>query len=148
MDGKNIYDDSAYAWGQVFRIINRNIRGGLSPKEIGDASINPKETFATIMKQEHAIKMLDDVHQRIGVALGAVNPAQGQLSTESQSEWWLGFYHRPADEKTTKAGPPLQENRVDWTSVDWSKPNAVLARELGVSRQRVSAARNQYAKKE
>ena len=37
--------------------------------------------------------------------------------------------------------PAGQAAKVDWSSVDWSKSSAELARELGVSRQTVSAYR-------
>jgi hypothetical protein len=41
-----------------------------------------------------------------------------------------------------KIGPPLKRNRIDWKSVDWSKNNSVLAREIGVTRQAVKAQRS------
>ena len=47
------------------------------------------------------------------------------------------------------AGPPLQGQRIDWKSadIDWSKGNAELGRELGVSRQTVSTQRKRCAQK-
>jgi hypothetical protein len=46
-----------------------------------------------------------------------------------------------------KTGAPPAEDRVDYNAVDWSKPNVVLARELGVSRQNIAARRKRHAPK-
>jgi hypothetical protein len=43
-----------------------------------------------------------------------------------------------------KSGPPLAENRVDWSTADWKKSDAELARIYGVSRQNVRARRMRY----
>jgi hypothetical protein len=40
-----------------------------------------------------------------------------------------------------KTGPPLAEDRIDWSAVDWEMANATLARELGVSPQAVAKQR-------
>ena len=43
-----------------------------------------------------------------------------------------------------RSGAPLVENRSDWAGVDWAKPNAQIARELGVARQTVAAQRKRH----
>ncbi|MDR2819450.1 MAG: hypothetical protein LBB60_02830 [Desulfovibrio sp.] len=44
-----------------------------------------------------------------------------------------------------KAGPPLMEDRIDYSGIDWSKSDAQLAREFGVTRQNIAARRKRYA---
>ena len=44
-------------------------------------------------------------------------------------------------------GAPLIENRIDYNQVDWSQPNATLARMHGVSRQTIAAQRKRHGVK-
>lgn len=49
-----------------------------------------------------------------------------------------GKYARPV-------GPPLAEDRIDWSNVNWSLQNATIARQKACSPQNVAAARKRYA---
>jgi hypothetical protein len=46
-----------------------------------------------------------------------------------------------------KAGPPLAEDRIEWTSIDWSLTNAEIARQTGKAPQTVATQRKRHAPK-
>lgn len=58
---------------------------------------------------------------------------------------FAGFRASRAVPEKNKGGPPLTENRIDYSKVDWSKADATLGRELGVTRQAIAGQRKRYA---
>ena len=62
-----------------------------------------------------------------------------ELETMLAPRWGKG--KRPS-------GAPVAERRIDWTCVDFAKPNAQIAREVGCTRQTVAAQRKRHAPKD
>ena len=134
----------ANAWGKVFGTLS--FEKFLSPAILDTAIQNPKAALAMAMRGKHpsqeaelmeAINLID-----AGVDLKPMN-------NDEEGQFWIGFYHQlgKLDGVIKKPGAPLAEDRVDWSAVDWSQPNAAIARQTGKAPQTVAAQRKRHAPK-
>ena len=76
-----------------------------------------------------------------GLKLGELAAMLGEPYATVQR--WAAFLGYPI-----RDGRSERSSRVNWSSVDWRKPNVAIARELGVSRERVRQVRREMIAKQ
>lgn len=137
--------DKAYMLGQLFALLESI--GVISLAQISVVAISPskyigKYTAAAAQTKEY--RAIEDEVARILNNLSPEDITDAPIGMEAQGKFFLGYYNQKGGKKR---GAPLAENRIDWTTVDFSKGDAELARELGVARQAVRSQRLRIAAK-
>lgn len=137
--------DKTYMQGQLFALLESV--GVISLAQISVVAISPskyigKYTAAAAQTKEY--RAIEDEVARILNSLSPEDITDAPIGIEEQGKFFLGYYNQ---KKGGKRGAPLSENRIDWTTVDFSKRDAELARELGVTRQTVRTQRARHMPK-
>ena len=134
-----------YTWGRIYGLLS--LLKPINPVEMDKIVLAPGKMFASALNQAEPWKN-SEIEAAMEALVGALTPddTKLELSIEQQSEFWLGYYHQRGVTRNApkKAGPPLAEDRVDWTSVDWSLTNAELARLTGKAPQTVAGQRKRH----
>ena len=139
-------------WGSVYAVINYLTPKGLTAKEINDATQRPGEHFARL--HGRVIRNMPRwADERLIELLNQLDPEDFDLNLTlvQQGQWQLGYYHeksrliKQAEQVIARAGAPLAKDRINYAGMDWSKSDAELAREHGVTRQTMLKQRKRHA---
>ena len=137
-----------YTWGRIYGLLS--LLKPIKPVDMDKIVLAPGKMFASALNQAEPWKN-SEVEATLESLIGNLTPddTKIELSNEQQGEFWLGYYHQRDVTRNApkKAGPPLAEDRVDWSAVDWSQPNAAIARQTGKAPQTVAAQRKRHAPK-
>ncbi|MDD4950943.1 MAG: hypothetical protein PHV85_00185 [Desulfovibrionaceae bacterium] len=140
-------DDMYQRLGQLLAVIEAAV--GFTPTAYKNCLMAPRSQLlglhlARAMPRILRMPVLNALTEEI---LQGIDPASLQRLPSAtplvkQGDMQLAYFHQKANlpEIRTAKGPA----GVDWTAVDWHKSNAILANELGISRQAVLKARKQH----
>lgn len=141
-------NDKMMIWGEVYGVLHRAIPGGLTPVALNRAAGLPGEHFGATHGRAMPHLAPEDF-SRLTELLTNISPDDlrgGPVPEVEQSAFWLGFYRAgPAVPGSPKQGRPTGGAAIDWSGVDWSLPNAEIARQKHCS---VSTVRDRRAKLE
>ena len=136
----------ANAWGHIFAVLNAD--KALTAAMLDLALQNPKATFAQALRGRR-IQDNPALDAALSAAIGLLDAGAecGPLDSDEQGQFFIGFYHQRAQLEATpkKAGAPLAENRVDWSTIDWGLTTKAIVQQTGVSKGTVSIQRKRYA---
>ncbi len=131
--------DKAYMLGQLFALLESV--GVISLTQLSVVVMCPSKyigKYTAAAAQTTGYTEIEDEVARILNSLSPEDVTDTPASLDDQGKFFLGYYNQ---KKGKKRGAPLAENRIDWTTVDFSKGDAEIARELGVARQAVRSQR-------
>lgn len=135
--------DKIYMLGQLFALLESV--DAISAEAIPVVAVCPQKyigqyTAKAMQAQEY--KRIESEVARIMSRLSVEDIIDAPIGTEEQGKFFLGYYNQQGKKKR---GAPLSDARIDWTTVDFSKGDSELARELGVARQTVRSQRMRHA---
>lgn len=136
------------ALGRLLAVVDTVL--GLAPQAVGNCMTAPR-SYLMGMHLTRALPLLarrPELNALVGeimdsIELAALEALPPATPLVDQSTMQLAYWQQ----RTRLPGAPEQRNPhagVDWSAVDWSKPNAQLHRELGVSASAVGAARKRH----
>ncbi len=123
--------------GQLFAMLEGT---GVVPSEkIPEIATCPAkfvgQAIAEAMRSPHYAAIEGDVAKILAKFSTEDFTAQNDAAEAGrQTDFFLGYYSK---KQKRKPGAPLAGQRIDWSTVDFSRGDAVLARELGVAPQSV-----------
>lgn len=148
--------------GRILAIVD-HASGGLPATAVTNCLTRPKTALLgqQAINAKPSISARQWLNERMAAACDEINMSEYDALKEpvppvAQGDMLLA-YHREraelariaAEHKPTGAGRPstVDWSLVDWSLVDWSQADADIARQVGVSRQAVQAARKRHAPK-
>lgn len=153
---KTMSNDAAQVFGRLYAIIDHlTTPQGLSATAINNISQAPglylgQHTRVIVRNPNLTV----DLDARITELMGMITPEDlgAYLTVEQQGIFQLGFFHErgdlPDDRPETPGGRPRAgEEKVDWSTVDWTLGDAELARKLGVRASTVWSQRRRHGNK-
>ena len=129
--------DKIYMLGKLFALLESV--GAVSSTEITVVAVCPQKyigQYTAKAMQTQGYREIENEVARIMTNLSIEDITDAPIGIEEQGKFFLGYY----SQKGKKRGAPLAGERIDWAAVNFSKSDAELSRELGVTRQ---AVRNQ-----
>lgn len=137
-------------WGQIFAELSKPL-GGLTPAEIEIITAAPGIAFARTNLRAMRVMTDEDV-DTVGALAADISPDDTRIKAvpiEYHGDFWLAFTRhggrvaRGGEKKPS--GRKTMEASIEWGDVDWSLPNAQIARDKGCSRQNVAFHRGKHA---
>ena len=135
--------DKIYMLGQLFALLESV--DAISAEAIPVVAVCPPKyigQYTAKAMRTQGYEMIEDEIARIMSKLSVEDITDAPIGTEEQGKFFLGYYNQ---QRKKKRGAPRSEDRIDWTTVDFSKGDSELARELGVARQTVRSQRMRHA---
>lgn len=134
----------SYLVGQVMAYIDSTIPGGLTAEKRVLIVQNPEKYIVSELLRATRL----EYNQELAGIIENIQAWPGQQDEAAQGQSWLGYYGLRAKLPTNplkKNGRRLKQDKIDWSSVDWSKPDKEIADELHYSRQYVGRMRKSNA---
>jgi len=137
------------ALGRLIAVVEA--AGGLTPTALGNCLMAPKTQLLGLhlsraIPRLRRLPELDALAEQI---LDTLTPADiealpASIPLTDQGTMQIAYYQQRSKLPTSRSASSGHAG-VDWAAVDWSKTNADLARELGVSASAAGSARKRHS---